>query len=100
MCDHAMAACPRSTNGFHACENLRVSERIKVWISLGVIVASVTLFLWWPFRSMLVVDGMPDGGSDPVWPIWLGLAGFAAGVALLLFWARRSPSRRSDPADV
>jgi LPXTG-motif cell wall-anchored protein len=94
-----MPACPRSTSGVHARENRRVPERMKVRISLGVIVASVTLFLWRPFRSMHVVDGMPDGGSDPAWPIWLGLAGIAAGIALLLFWGRRRPSRRSNPAD-
>jgi hypothetical protein len=81
------------------CENRLVSERMKVWISLGVIVASVTLFLWWPFRSLRVVDGMPDGGSDPLWPMWLGLAGFAAGTAMLLFWGRQRPSRRSDSVD-
>lgn len=84
---------------FHACENRLVSERMKVWISRGVIIASVTLFLWWPFGSMRVVDGMPDGGPDPGWPIWLGLAGIAAGTALLLFWGRGRPSRRSDPAE-
>jgi hypothetical protein len=46
MSGHAMAACPRSTRGFDACENRRVSERMKAWISLGVIVALVTLLRW------------------------------------------------------
>jgi hypothetical protein len=45
MSGHAMSACPRSTSGVHVCENRRVPERMKVRISLGVIVASVTLFL-------------------------------------------------------
>jgi LPXTG-motif cell wall-anchored protein len=48
---------------------------------------------------MHVVDGMPDTGSGPLWPVWLGLAGIGAGVAMLLFWGRQRPTDLRDPAD-